>query len=116
VEYVKEVPNQYHRLVEETANTLVVDTMQKSEIPHVDKKDQSRETYYYTVNSANMIGVIDTSHEQEILMYHLCLESKNIVKGGQARAMKELNISMENCTGQNNNKNYVLHLALYSSG
>jgi hypothetical protein len=82
VEYVKEVPNQYHPL-EETANTLVVDTMQKSKKPHVGSKDQSRETYYYTVNSANMIGVIDdASHEQEILVYHLYFESKHIVKGG----------------------------------
>jgi hypothetical protein len=27
--------------------------------------------------------------------------------------MKELNIIMDNCTGQSNKKNYVLHLALY---
>jgi hypothetical protein len=50
VKYVKEVPNQYCPL-EETANTLVVDTMQNSEIPHVGNEDQYGETYYHTLNS-----------------------------------------------------------------
>jgi hypothetical protein len=118
-----------HLQREEKVLTLVCDYSQNGEIPSFGS-EQPGEVYYFSPLTIFIFGIVDTNEEQEKLTTY-CYDEGVGRKGGNNVAsllikhlrdsvlglssqhpMKELNIVMDNCAGQNKNK-MVLRLAAY---
>jgi hypothetical protein len=113
---------------EEKVHTLVCDFSQNGELPSYGS-EQPGEVYYFSALSIFIFGIVDTNEEEDKLTTY-CYDEGVGKKGGNNVAsllmkhlrdtvgllhdkpMKELNIIMDNCAGQNKNK-MVLRLAAF---
>ena len=122
----KSTKNEQHR--NNKVHTLVCDFSQNGEIPSFGS-EQPGEVYYFSPLSIFIFGIVDTDEEVDKVTTY-CYDEGVGKKGGNNVAsllmkhlsstcellsehpMKELNIIMDNCAGQNRNK-MVLRLAAY---
>ena len=112
----------------ERIHTLVCDYAQNGELPSFGS-EQPGDVYYYSPLSIFIFGIVNTDQKDDMLTTY-CYDEGVGKKGGNNVAsllvkhlsrtvgldsndpMKELNIIMDNCAGQNKNK-MVLRLAAY---